>query len=242
VPPWLPWLTASVHICIYSKTSSYRTYGDCPKRCVISEVHYIETLHSNHHNCFTALFPGPPGWAGARRELLDFMLQGKINRGTTPSGLTSVHLHHPPPHFFYSPDVKTPKATSAFTRHGKERAFMTWSSCIHTYVCDYLVFCLFHAKQGSTRYHSCNVHCSKAKPLGPQSWYCLLNWPTKQLARLSSTTPAMTVYWVCWLSVSVMKGSHLKAAHIVKGLDRQYQLISLDSHIKAGVRHWRPVV
>ena len=26
-----------------------------------------------HHNRFTALFPGPPGWAGARRELLDFM-------------------------------------------------------------------------------------------------------------------------------------------------------------------------
>jgi len=34
-----------------------------------------------YHNCFTALFPGPPGWAGARRELLDFMVQGKINRG-----------------------------------------------------------------------------------------------------------------------------------------------------------------
>ena len=34
-----------------------------------------------HNNCFTALFPGPPGWAGARRELLDFTVQGKINRG-----------------------------------------------------------------------------------------------------------------------------------------------------------------
>ena len=34
-----------------------------------------------HHNRFTALFPGPPGWAGARRELLDFMVQGEINRG-----------------------------------------------------------------------------------------------------------------------------------------------------------------
>ena len=33
------------------------------------------------HNHFTALFPGPPRWAGARRELLDFMVQGKINRG-----------------------------------------------------------------------------------------------------------------------------------------------------------------
>jgi len=35
----------------------------------------------NHHNRFTALFPEPTGWAGARRELLDFMVQGKINRG-----------------------------------------------------------------------------------------------------------------------------------------------------------------
>jgi len=28
-----------------------------------------------------ALFPGPPTSAGARRELLDFTVQGKINRG-----------------------------------------------------------------------------------------------------------------------------------------------------------------
>jgi len=54
-----------------------------------------------------ALFPGPPGWAGARREplvFMVFMVQGKINRdrhidhpaGATPSGLSSAHLHHPP--------------------------------------------------------------------------------------------------------------------------------------------------
>jgi len=36
------------------------------------------------HNCITALVPGAPGWAGARRELLDFMVQGKINRGRRP--------------------------------------------------------------------------------------------------------------------------------------------------------------
>jgi len=58
-----------------------------------------------HHNRFTALFPRPPGWAGATRELLDFMVQAKINRGrhtdhralgATPSWLTSAHHHHPP--------------------------------------------------------------------------------------------------------------------------------------------------
>jgi len=57
--------------------------------------------HAHTHNRFTALFPGPSGWAGARRELLDFMVHGKINAltivlGATPSGLTSAHLHHPP--------------------------------------------------------------------------------------------------------------------------------------------------
>jgi len=59
--------------------------------------------HAHTHNPFAALFPGPPRWAVARRELLDFMVHGKINRGRhtdrpagrTPSGLTSAHLHHP---------------------------------------------------------------------------------------------------------------------------------------------------
>jgi len=35
-------------------------------------VHRISTTTATPHNHFTALFPGPPGWAGARRELLDF--------------------------------------------------------------------------------------------------------------------------------------------------------------------------
>jgi len=54
-----------------------------------------------HRNCFTALFPGPPGWAGARRELLDFMVQGKINRGRNTNHLAGRHSiwtnHCPPP-------------------------------------------------------------------------------------------------------------------------------------------------
>jgi len=83
-----------------------------------------------HHNRFTALFSGPPGWAGARRELLDFMVQGKINRGRhtdhpagrhTPSRLTSAHLHQPSiflqagcPSCRPTNSVKALKATSAF--------------------------------------------------------------------------------------------------------------------------------
>jgi len=57
---------------------------------------------TTHHNRFTAIFPGPPGLAGARGELVDFMVQGKINRQTTDRLavhhsilLSSAHLHHP---------------------------------------------------------------------------------------------------------------------------------------------------
>ena len=52
------------------------------------------------HNCFMALFPAPPGWAGARRELLDFMVQGKINRGrhtAHPAGHHSIWTNQCPP-------------------------------------------------------------------------------------------------------------------------------------------------
>jgi len=57
---------------------------------------------TSHHNRFTALFPGPPGWAGARRELLDLMVQGKINRGRHtdhPAGRHSIRTNQcaPPP-------------------------------------------------------------------------------------------------------------------------------------------------
>jgi len=66
------------------------------------------THTSTHtHNHFTALFPGPPRWAGARRELLDFIVQGKINRGRHtdhPAGRHSTWTNQCPlppcPHFF----------------------------------------------------------------------------------------------------------------------------------------------
>ena len=36
-----------------------------------------------HHNRFTALFPGPPGWASARRELLDLWCKGRLTEADT---------------------------------------------------------------------------------------------------------------------------------------------------------------
>jgi len=67
---------------------------------------------------------GPPGWAGTRRELLDFTVQGKINTGRhtdhpaghhTPSRLTSAHLHHPS-HVFYRPDA-LPASQPTVSKH-----------------------------------------------------------------------------------------------------------------------------
>jgi len=64
--------------------------------------HCIKTI-TPHHNRVTALFPGPPAWAGASRELLDFMVQGKINRGIHtdhPAGRHSIRINQcPPPPF-----------------------------------------------------------------------------------------------------------------------------------------------
>jgi len=58
------------------------------------DISYHTTPH-HHHNHFMALFPGPPGWAGARWELLEFMVQGKINRGRhRPSGWVPLQTHH----------------------------------------------------------------------------------------------------------------------------------------------------
>jgi len=89
----------------------------------------INLLLKPHHNHFTALFPGPPEWAGARRELLDLMVQGKINRGRHtdhPAGHHSIRTKQcpppPSPHFLQAGcpsccptnSVKALKATSAF--------------------------------------------------------------------------------------------------------------------------------
>ena len=63
---------------------------------------------TTHHNHLRPFFPGPPRWAGARRELLDFMVHGKINRGrhtNHPAGRHSIRTKQcpppPSPHYFY---------------------------------------------------------------------------------------------------------------------------------------------
>ena len=43
----------------------------------LNKSEYQRQETHTHTQPFTAVFPGPPGWAGARRELLDFMVQGE---------------------------------------------------------------------------------------------------------------------------------------------------------------------
>ena len=78
--------------------------------CITFLVHipygYDRLNYYYNYNRFTALLPGPPGWAGARREVLDFMVQGNISRGRNTDHPAERHsirtnqcpppVHHPP--------------------------------------------------------------------------------------------------------------------------------------------------
>jgi len=58
--------------------------------CLVLKILNL-TQHHHHHNRFMALFSGPPRWASARTELLNFMVQGKINRGIHTDNLARCH-------------------------------------------------------------------------------------------------------------------------------------------------------
>ena len=90
----------------------------------------VYIVHHHHHNHFTALFLGPPGWTGARRELLDFMVQGKINRGRHtdhPAGRHSIRTNQCPPPlsspYFYRPDA-LPAAQPTASKHWRQDQFI----------------------------------------------------------------------------------------------------------------------
>ena len=82
--------------------------------------------HHHNHNHFMVLFPGPPRWASARRELLDFMVQGEINRGRHtdhPARRHSIRTNQcpppPSPHFFYRPEA-LPAAKPTVSKHWRQ--------------------------------------------------------------------------------------------------------------------------
>ena len=88
------------HVAERTKTVSFNA-SVCMmgRRRICYPRHSVSSLASrvsHTHNRFTALFPGPPGWAGARRELLDFVVHGKINRGRYtdhPAGHHSIRTN-----------------------------------------------------------------------------------------------------------------------------------------------------
>jgi len=60
----------------------------------------ISLATDHYHNRFTALFSGPSTRAGARSELLDFMVEGKINGGRHtdhPAGRHFIRTNQCPP-------------------------------------------------------------------------------------------------------------------------------------------------
>ena len=110
------------------------------------------------HNRFTAFFPGPPGWAGARRELLDFMVQAKINAGRHTDHLAGCHSIRtkqcpPPPfpHFLqagcpsYRPtnSVKAVKATSAFRLGRRRYSSLNGVTCTFSILCHTILLKTF---------------------------------------------------------------------------------------------------
>ena len=79
---------------------SIHIYASAYTEATSKVVQTWATSHCNHHNRFTSLSPGPPGWAGAKREPVDFIVQGKINRGRNtdhPAGRHSIWTKQCPP-------------------------------------------------------------------------------------------------------------------------------------------------
>ena len=109
---------------------TFRTDYTIHYRAILCQIdrNYCFDKPPPYHNRFTALIPGPPGWAGARRELLDFMVQGKINRGRHtdhPAGRHSIRTNQcpppPSPHIFYRPDA-LPAAQPTVSKHWRQLA------------------------------------------------------------------------------------------------------------------------
>ena len=79
------------------------TRAEGMKKDEVLWFHCLAHTHTHTHTQpFYGPFPGPPGSAGARRELLNFMVQGKINRGRHtdhPAGRHSIRTNQclPPP-------------------------------------------------------------------------------------------------------------------------------------------------
>jgi len=91
--------------------------------------YYISEDNNHHHNWFTALFWDHPGEPVPEENLWTLWCKGRLTEadtvtirlGATLSGLTSVHLYHPP-HIFYRPDA-LPAAQPTASKHWRQLAY-----------------------------------------------------------------------------------------------------------------------
>jgi len=135
------------HKCAAVHSLGYRMHIDSAWDCKISTKFCTTTPH---HNRSTTLFPGPPGWAGAGRELLDFMVKGKINRGRHtdhPAGRHSIRTNQcppPPSLIFYRPDA-LPASQPTVSKHWRQQVldfalsnkWQWWPKTIVAYMCSH---------------------------------------------------------------------------------------------------------
>jgi len=119
----------------------------------------VDTTQHTHHNRFTVLFPGLPGWAGARRELLDFMVQGKINRGRhtdNPAGRHSIWTNQclpSPSPIFYRPDA-LPATQPTVSQHWRQ---VCWYITVKSLTNSHWQCMQWHIKQ--TQHHKALTEC-----------------------------------------------------------------------------------
>ena len=111
-------------ITIYNNnTSICKVYNIC--KHTESEAHNntnIQYLIKHHHNDTT--------WAGTRRELLDFTVQGKINRGRHTDHLAQRHSIRtnqcqPPPSPLFCRQDALPAAQPTASKHWRQVIYFT---------------------------------------------------------------------------------------------------------------------
>ena len=102
------WVKKLLNISEGSVATCLRSGGIIGEFTAVS--HGVWILKVSHHQ--KSLGKVTPGWAGARRQLLDFMVQWEINRGRHtdhPAGRHAIQTNQCPPpplpHIFYGPDA-----------------------------------------------------------------------------------------------------------------------------------------
>ena len=164
-----------MRLCLHTHSVSNRLLRSPAERLqlwntlvLITQDNWHTQNHHHHHNHSTALFPGPPGWAGARRELVDFMMQGKINTGRHtdhPAGRHSILTNQcppPPSPIFYRPDA-LPAAQPTASKHWRhtQKQLTIWISrvddCYRSRLNNLNVKDAFHHHTFQSQWSDCSI-------------------------------------------------------------------------------------